>query len=101
MAELDDGQLAGRGPVAPRPADHRHVLAADLLAGHDAGRLRLLTRTVERLDLPDPERALDALWLLTGFAAYDDLTRGRGLSTAGAAELLAGLAEAALRAPAD
>lgn len=75
--------------------------AADLLAGHDAGRLRLLTRMVERLDLPDPERALDALWLLTGFAAYDDLTRGRRLSTTRAAELLADLAEAALRPPAD
>ena len=75
--------------------------AADLLAGHDAGRLRLLTRMVGRLDLPDPERALDALWLLTGFAAYDDLTRGRGLSTARAAELLSGLAEMSLRPPAD
>ena len=75
--------------------------AADLLAGHDAGRLRLLTRMVGRLDLPDPERALDALWLLTGFAAYDDLTRGRGLSTARAAELLSGLAEKALGPPAD
>ena len=75
--------------------------AADLLAGHDAGRLRLLTRMVGRLDLPDPERALNALWLLTGFAAYDDLTRGRGLSTARAAELLSGLAEMSLRPPAD
>jgi hypothetical protein len=56
---------------------------------------------VGRLDLPDPERALDALWLLTGFAAYDDLTRGRGLSTARAAELLSGLADKALRPPAD
>jgi len=75
--------------------------AADLLAGHDAGRLRLLTRMVERLDLPDPARALDALWLLTGFAAYDDLSRGRRLSTARAAELLSDLAEKALRRPAD
>ena len=75
--------------------------AADLLAGHDAGRLRLLTRMVERLAVPDRERALDALWLLTGFAAYDDLTRGRGLRTAAAAELLADLAEAALRRAAD
>jgi hypothetical protein len=56
---------------------------------------------VDRLDLPDPERVLDTLWLITGFAAYDDLTRGRGLSTAGAAELLSGLAETALRPPAD
>jgi AcrR family transcriptional regulator len=75
--------------------------AADLLTGHDAGRLRLLTRMVGRLELADPERALDALWLLTGFAAYDDLTRGRGLSTARAAELLSGLAEKALGPPAD
>jgi AcrR family transcriptional regulator len=75
--------------------------ASDLLAGHDAGRLRLLTRMVDRLDLRDPERALDTLWLLTGFAAYDDLTRGRGLSTTRAAELLSGLAETALRPPAD
>jgi len=75
--------------------------AADLLAGHDAGRLRLLTRMVERRDLPDPARALDALWLLTGFAAYDDLSRGRRLSTARAAELLSDLAEKALRRPAD
>ena len=75
--------------------------AADLLAGHDAGRLRLLTRLVERLPGPVPDRGLDALWLLTGFAAYDDLTRGRGLSTARAAELLSGLAEMSLRPPAD
>jgi len=75
--------------------------AADLLAGHDAGRLRLLTRMVERLDLPDPARALDALWLLTGFAAYDDLSRGRRLSTARAAELLSDLAEKELRRRAD
>jgi AcrR family transcriptional regulator len=75
--------------------------AADLLAGHDAGRLRLLTRMVERLAVPDRERALDGLWLLTGFAAYDDLTRGRGLRTAAAAALLADLAEAVLRRAAD
>ena len=75
--------------------------AADLLAGHDAGRLRLLTRLVERLQPPDPARALDALWLLTGFAAYDDLTRGRGLTTARAAEVLADLAVEALRPPAE
>jgi AcrR family transcriptional regulator len=71
--------------------------AADLLAGHDAGRLRLLTRLVERLPGPVPDRGLSALWLLTGFAAYDDLTRGRGLTTAAAAALLADLAQDALR----
>jgi AcrR family transcriptional regulator len=75
--------------------------AADLLARRDAGRLQLLTRMVERLDLPDPERALDALWLVTGFAAYDDLTRGRGLTTAGAATLLSELAVRAVPGPAD
>src|SRR4051794_7797014 len=36
--------------------------ASQLLAGHDSGRLRLLTRMVERLAVPDPARALDALW---------------------------------------
>ena len=75
--------------------------AADLLARRDAGRLQLLTRMVERLDLPDPEPALDALWLVTGFAAYDDLTRGRGLTTAGAAALLSELAVRAVPGPAD
>jgi AcrR family transcriptional regulator len=67
--------------------------AADILAGHDAGRLRLLDRVVARLAEPVPAGFLDTLWLLTGFAAYDDLTRGRGLSTAAAAALLADLAE--------
>ncbi|HEY6746238.1 MAG TPA: TetR/AcrR family transcriptional regulator [Mycobacteriales bacterium] len=71
--------------------------AADILAGHDAGRLRLLTRVVARLPGPVPPRGLDTLWLLTGFAAYDDLTRGRGLTTGAAATLLADLAEHALR----
>ena len=70
--------------------------AADLLAGHDAGRLRLLTRMVARLPGPVPAGALDVLWLLTGFAAYDDLTRGRGLSTRAAARVLADLAEKGL-----
>lgn len=56
---------------------------------------------MSRLDQPDPERALDTLWLLTGFVAYDDLTRGRRLSTDRAAELLSDLAEKALRRPAD
>jgi AcrR family transcriptional regulator len=73
--------------------------AADLLAGHDAGRLRLLTRVTGRLAdagllAAPPERALDTLWLVTGFAAYDELARGRSLPTAKVAELLAGIAEA-------
>jgi AcrR family transcriptional regulator len=70
--------------------------AADLLAGHDAGRLGLLTALVRRLPGPIPAGFLDTLWLLTGFAAYDELTRGRGLSTPAAAALLADLAERAL-----
>jgi AcrR family transcriptional regulator len=74
--------------------------AAQLLAGRDAGRLELLTRVVERLVADDrlqdscsPQSALDTLWLLTGFAAYDELTHGRAMSTAAAAALLAELAE--------
>ena len=72
--------------------------AADLLAGHDAGRLRLLTQLTDRLAAAGllavpPERALDALWLVTGFAAYDERARGRALPTAAAADLLAGIAE--------
>ena len=81
--------------------------AAHLLAGHDAGRLRLLTRVVDRLDADGRvrpacprERALDVLWVVTGFAAYDDLARGRGMTAGAAADVLSGLAEAALR-PAD
>jgi AcrR family transcriptional regulator len=75
--------------------------AGDLLAGHDAGRLQLLTRMVDRLAEAgrlscSPAQALDTLWLVTGFAAYDELSRGRGMSTAAAAELLTGLAEARL-----
>jgi AcrR family transcriptional regulator len=93
--------VAGCAYWATDPALARSIVAfsvsdpeaADLLAGHDAGRLRLLTRMVERLGPADPNRALDALWLVTGFAAYDDLTRGRGLSTAAAGALLADLAE--------
>ena len=101
---IRDVVTAGCAYWATDPALARSIVAfavtdpeaADLLAGHDAGRLRLLTRMVERLGPPDPERALDTLWLLTGFAAYDDLARGRGLTTAEAATLLADLAEQAL-----
>jgi AcrR family transcriptional regulator len=74
--------------------------ASELLAGHDSGRLRLLTRMVERLAVPDPARALDALWLLTSFGAYDELARGRGLSTDAAAGRLTRLAEAGVAAAA-
>jgi AcrR family transcriptional regulator len=72
--------------------------AGDMLAGHDAGRLGLLTRLVDRLAgagllSGPPARALDALWLLTSFTAYDELARGRDLPTAAVAELLGDLAE--------
>jgi AcrR family transcriptional regulator len=74
--------------------------AAQLLAGHDAGRLQLLTRVVERLATDQPQQtartrqaAVDALWLLTSFTAYDELTNGRGLSTRAAATILTDLAE--------
>jgi AcrR family transcriptional regulator len=74
--------------------------AAQLLAGHDAGRLQLLTRIVERLATNQrlqPARsrkaALNALWLLTSFAAYDELAHGRGLSTRATAMMLTDLAE--------
>ena len=78
--------------------------AGDLLAGHDAGRLRLLSQVVDRLVADGrldggcpPERALDVLWLLTGFAAYDELARGRELPTDAVAALLADLAEQRIR----
>jgi AcrR family transcriptional regulator len=74
--------------------------AAQLLAGHDAGRLQLLNHIVERLatnqrlqTAPTRKSAVDALWLLTSFAAYDELTNGRGLSTRAAASVLTDLAE--------
>jgi AcrR family transcriptional regulator len=104
-----DVVTAGCGYWSTDPALARSIVAfavtdpqaADLLARHDAGRLRLLTRMVGRLDPPDPGRVLDVLWLLTGLAAYDDLTRGRGMSTAAAADLLSGLAVQAVHGPAD
>ena len=103
---------AGCGYWATDPPLARAVLAfavtdaaaGDMLAGHDAGRLRLLTRLVDRLAeagrLPcAPVHALDTLWLLTSFHAYDELSRGRNLPTAAVAELLADLAEAQLSTP--
>jgi AcrR family transcriptional regulator len=75
--------------------------ASELLAGHDDGRRRLLSRMVERLGAGDPERALDTLWLLTSFRAYDELARGRGLDTAAVAALLSRLARAGLADGAD
>jgi AcrR family transcriptional regulator len=76
--------------------------AGDMLAGHDAGRLGLLTRLADRLAAADllgcpPAHALDTLWLLTSFTAYDELARGRGLATPAVAALLTTLAERQLR----
>ena len=72
----------------------------ELLARHDAGRLRILTGMVDRLGEADllrrgcsPEHAVNALWLLTSFDAYDLLTRGRQLTQDEAADVLARLAE--------
>lgn len=74
--------------------------AAHLLADHDAGRLRLVSRMVERLRAShqlarscSPRRAVDTLWLLTSFSAFDELSQGRGLSIRDAAGVLADLAE--------
>jgi AcrR family transcriptional regulator len=73
--------------------------AGGLLAGHDAGRLRLIQRVVNRLTSarllrePSPERALSTLWVVTSFDAYDQLTHGLGLSQADATDTLLHLAE--------
>jgi AcrR family transcriptional regulator len=74
-----------------------------VLAPHDAGRLRLLKRMVDRLSQagalrPDcaPQLAMDILWLLTSFDTYDLLSHGRDLSQKGVADRLTALAEAAI-----
>jgi AcrR family transcriptional regulator len=74
-----------------------------LLAEHDSGRLTILTRMVERLAAARvlhsecaPEHAIDVLWVLTSFDAYDLLTRGRRLSHDTAADTLTRLAESEL-----
>jgi AcrR family transcriptional regulator len=73
--------------------------ASDLLAEHDAGRLSLIQLMVNRLTAarllrdPSPTRALNTLWLITSFDAYDQLTRGLGLSLADTADTLIHLAE--------
>ncbi len=74
---------------------------AEMLAPHDAGRVRLLERMVERLAAAGllgcpPAVALDALWLLTSFDAYDLLATGRGLTPEQAAEQLTALLTARL-----
>ncbi len=42
------------------------------------------------------EQAVDVLWLVTSFDAYDLLTRGRGLPHAAAADTLAEIAQSAM-----
>ncbi len=75
----------------------------DLLDRHDAGRLRLLNRIVDRLlevgllrEACSPQQAVNVLWLVTSFDAFDLLTRGRSLDEAEAAATLVGLAEGQL-----
>ncbi|GAA4891380.1 hypothetical protein [Actinomycetospora straminea] len=75
--------------------------AAALVARHDDGRLALLRTVVGRLDeagllAVGRQEALDVLWLLTGFDAYDALARGRARSTSTVAALLVDLAHARL-----
>ena len=111
---LRDAIAAGCRYWSTDPALVRKVIAvavtdtdaAQLLAGHDAGRLQLLTRVVERLETGhrlrkscSPRCAINTLWLLTSFAAYDELAHRRGMSTRSAAALLADLAEQHVSAP--
>lgn len=78
--------------------DVRRVLGE--VEGH---RLPLLTRLVERLSAagrlsPDisPDRALDVLWVLSSFGAFDQLFAERHLTVAAASDVLADVAVAAL-----
>ena len=99
---------AGCGYWATDPALTRTLIGLasmqpevqELVDRHDAGRLRLLRRVVDRLveagqltDGCSVERAVDVLWVVTSFDAYDLLARGRRLEQAEAAETLARLAE--------
>jgi AcrR family transcriptional regulator len=70
-----------------------------VLADVQQHRLPLLTHLVERLDaagllLPaiPPGRAVDILWMLSSFEAFDQLFAGRGLAVDDVAEILAGVA---------
>jgi AcrR family transcriptional regulator len=72
----------------------------ELLAGHDAGRLSILGRMVDRLadagllrQECSSDHALNVLWLLTSFDAFDLLVRGRNLPQEAAADTLVRLAE--------
>ena len=105
---LREAITAGCAYWATDPALARKAIAMasmqpevqELLDRHDAGRLRLLNRLVDRLleagllsDGCSPQRAVDVLWLLTSFDAYDLLTRGRNLQQSEAADTLVRLAE--------
>ena len=75
----------------------------ELTDRHDAGRLAVLKRVVERLleagvlgDGCSPEHAVNVLWVVTSFEAYDLLSRGRGLPQADVADTLVHLAEGQL-----
>jgi AcrR family transcriptional regulator len=74
-----------------------------MVAPHDAGRMRLLQCMVDRLadggvlsQRSTTRDALDLLWLLTSFDTYDLLTAGRGLSSEEVAERLTELLQARL-----
>jgi AcrR family transcriptional regulator len=76
----------------------------EIVDQHDAGRLRVLERVVDRLvdggvlsERCSVDQAVNVLWLITSFDAYDLLTRGRRLPRAEAAETLVQMAESQLR----
>ena len=78
----------------------------ELLDRHDAGRLRILTRTIDRLTGAallrpgcDPGHAVNVLWVLTSFESYDLLVRGRRVDRDEAADVLTRLAEDELILP--
>ncbi|MFC5142561.1 TetR/AcrR family transcriptional regulator [Actinomycetospora rhizophila] len=71
--------------------------AAALVARHDEGRLALLRTVVDRLAAAGllgvgADEALDVLWLVTSFDAYDTLASARGRTTRAAAALLTDIA---------
>jgi AcrR family transcriptional regulator len=70
-----------------------------VIADVEQNRLPLLAGLVERLEAagqlsPDvpPSRALDVLWMLSSFEAFDQLLTGRGLTVEEVAEILTDLA---------
>jgi AcrR family transcriptional regulator len=79
-----------------------------VLAQVQQHRLPLLTQLVERLDAAgdlspalSPGRAVDTLWMLSSFEAFDQLFAGRGLPVDDVAEVLADIAVRALLADPD